>query len=495
MKIKFRLTPAVRRFAEKNLGVDSNASDATVATACGKYAKRGPKAKAKMAALCERDDSRDSDRNRRAERRSKGPERTLARSKMGQVRVIPALERYDSSRTKAVMPETTGNGIPRKNAGAAVFSESGRALSHPSERDKAVIGSVFKWMIAGGSERRDIPRALRMTDHDKEIVKYALHELPWTGIIRGEGTEDQGAMKVENQKLTDFQRKGLLDDSTSGGTEAVPVVFDDAVILTPLLFGELYPDVNVVPVSRGRKIDGFSMLNPTMTWGTAEGTAITPFDTTGFVSAFDTTIYPVVGTMEIGLDFEEDAPNDIGGIVAMKFGESLMVQLDTVIANGDGVAQPLGIANSPGILSVVADNGTGGPPTVSDYEAIMLGISKAYKKDGKKVVFIANETSYRRAVGIEVGATDQRRVFGMNQNAYNILGADYRVTNSLGNSTILAGILKNYRMYRRLGFTARIETAGNYLASRNIKLVVCRGRFGGKPELAGAFAKIVNAQS
>ena len=80
-----------------------------------------------------------------------------------------------------------------------------------------------------------------------------------------------------------------MDDNTSGGLEAVPIVFDDAVILTPVLTGELFPLVKLVNIPRGRRIEGFSVGNPTITSGTAEGSSISLFDTTSYIAAFDTT--------------------------------------------------------------------------------------------------------------------------------------------------------------------------------------------------------------
>jgi HK97 family phage major capsid protein len=412
------------------------------------------------------------------------------------IRVKSAIESYEATTKMAVCPERTMSGAKHPRAGMPA-THAGRTLYHASERDKAVAGSFFKFSLASQSNPRDIPRPLQMTDHDKDIMQWALRNSSWTGIIKGHGEQDMpGSISVNSRKLSEMEIKALLDDSVSGGLEAAPIVFDDAVILTPVLYGELFPDVNVMNISRGRRIEGFSMSNPTFTSGTAEGTAITPFNTASFVSAFDTTIYNAVAAMEIGLDFEEDAPNDIGGIVTERYGLTAMAWLDEQIAVGDGVTEPEGIFTTAGTTTVNSDNGTGGPPTVSDYEGLMFGVAKEYRKEpGARTVFVGNETSYRRARAIPVGPADERRVFGMTHADYKMLDQDYRIQNSIGNSQIGYVNLKRYRMYRRLGLNIRIETAGNYLSLRNIKLIVLRMRFGGHLELGGAAAIMSDSQS
>jgi hypothetical protein len=69
-----------------------------------------------------------------------------------------------------------------------------------------------------------------MTEHDRDLVMYAIHEKEWSGILHGEGDEDPAAIKVYRRKLSDFEVKALLDDSTSGGIEIAPIEFDDALV-------------------------------------------------------------------------------------------------------------------------------------------------------------------------------------------------------------------------------------------------------------------------
>jgi HK97 family phage major capsid protein len=407
-----------------------------------------------------------------------------------QVRVKGAWEQY--STTKSAALNTSKSFAPNTPA-----EFGGRSLDHSSQLDKAINGAYFKWCVSNSGGQ--IPRGLRMNDHDKELMEYALRNVAWTGMIGGTGTES-GASKVDGRKLTDIERKGILDDGTSGGLEAAPVVFDDAVILTPVLHGELFPLVNTIPISRGRRIEGFALGNPTFTSGTAEGTEIGLFDTSAYISAFDTTIFNAVGAMEIGLDFEEDSPVNIGALVASRYGEKAMEWLDEQIVKGDGTTEPQGLLAASGTTTVSSTNAATGPPVVDDYEGLLFGVAKEFRQaaDSARSVFISNDTSYRRARAITNTSSDVRRAFGMETNAhgdYHILGHGYKIQNNVDNRDMVFANLRYYRMYRRLGLNVRVETGGKELARANQKLVVVRMRWGGQLELGGACAKITDGQS
>lgn len=406
------------------------------------------------------------------------------------VRVVGAHERYSTSKTAAMVTKV---GHPMFGKQATML---GRTYDMPSELDKAVSGAYFKFCVQSSAAGRPVPRGLRMTEHDRDLLQFAMHKLPWTGIIGGNGTEVANAVKVDNRLLKDMEIKSLLDDATSGGVEAAPIAFDDAVILTPILFGELFPLVDVVPLSRGRRVEGWSITNPTFA-NVAEGTAITPFTTTSMIAAFDTTVYPAVGAIEIGLDFEDDSPSNVGAIVIGKYGEAAQAWLDEQIAIGDGTTEPQGITVAAGTVGVTSTNGGAGPPTVTDYESLLFGVTKKFRPtaDSARTVYVANETSYRRARGIAVSGTDERRVFGMDHRAYMMLDAPYKINDAIANTKIAFCNLRHYRMYRRLGMQVRTETAGNYLALRNMMVVVVRMRWGGQLTLGGACSIITNGQS
>lgn len=413
--------------------------------------------------------------------------------KAGRIRVKGVAEKYSTSTKGAYYPANMrkdGRGQPHPLAGQP--AKCGKvSLDHPSDLVKAVSAAWVKWNLHHQMGGRGLPQNLRLTEDDKNLVLHAAHSMEWSGVINTAG----GAVKAYRRKLVDFERKSILDDTISGGIEAAPSVFDDAIILFPVLYGELFPFVSVTNLTRGRRVKGASMQRPDFTSGPAEGTAITPFNTASFIQAFDTTIHTATGAMEIGLDFEEDTPVDIGGTMLEQWGEQALVWLDRVVAIGNGYNEPLGILNTTGLVAIPTDNGTPGPPTVSDYESLYFGIGKAYRNEpGAVLAYVGNDTSYRRSRGIQVGSDDQRRVFGMNPDEYSILGKPFKVQNGIPNSKIAFANLKRYRMYRRLGLTIKVTDQGRSLALSNTRLMVLRMRFGGQMETANAVAYSPDAQ-
>ena len=105
-------------------------------------------------------------------------------------------------------------------------------------------------------------------------------------------------------------------------------------------------------------------------------------------------------------------------------------------------------------------------------------------------IFLGTDTTYQRARSIDVGASDSRRVFGMDHESYILLNHPFKIQEDTGNANAFFANLRYYRMYRRLGLNVRIETGGSDLATRNLVLIVLRMRYGGQMELtaAGAFS-------
>lgn len=420
----------------------------------------------------------------------------------GNVRVKTVVEKFNRDRAEA---RWDGNSKHVNLRGKRVTFPSetgpgmGRPMSLPSEADKAIIGSWLKWTLYCGGHAAELPTRYRMTDLDWDLMKYALHELPWTGTVGGTG-DDDNATGIDGQKLTDVMHRGqpclkaLLDDSVSGGINAAPQVVEDAIILVPLLYGELFPEVTVTNLARGRRITMPTMGTPTFTSGTPEGTPIPLFDTTNFIGALDTTIFNAVGAMEIGLDFEEDSPADLGALVIARYGEAALQWLDRVIAVGDGVVEPTGIFNTAGVTTVAAANGAAGPLTVADSEALMFGVNKAYRTSrGGRNVFVGNEVNYRRFRQIPTATGANDRVFGDQYGDYQVLGTNFKIIPQVPNNKLAYTNIAFYHMWRRLGMQVKVETAGKELSLKNLKLIVVRLRYGGRLELGGSTAIIVDA--
>lgn len=407
----------------------------------------------------------------------------------GEVRVKAAAERYRNTKSMVVHGEKSPHlhlrGLPAQYMGVQ--------LEYPSELDKAVIGAYTKWVY--NQSQQQVPAAWRMSEHDVEILKHAMVNMEWSGVIGGD-YEASGAIHVSRRKLTEFEQKSLLNDAISGGTFAVPVVYDDTPIITPILNGELFPLITVRTLAKGNLVRAFAIGNPTVQFGPPEGTATPLFDTSNFISGLDTTIYPATGAIEIGLDFEEDAIANIGAIVIERYGEKMKELLDIKIALGSGVNEPKGIFGTSGLFVVNSTNGAGGPWAINDVESLLFGLPKQFRNaKGGRNIFLMNELTYRRFRSIAVATAWNLRLFGMNYNDYQIMGYPVKIVASIPNNKVAFVNLGYYRFYRRQGMEVKVETGGKELTQKNLKLIVIRMRVGGQIELGGAVAQISDGQA
>lgn len=398
------------------------------------------------------------------------------------VRLKGAHEAYDDTKTALRYPELTAKEKPHALAGKQV-TDFGRSLDKATDRDHALCGAWWKFLMAAKVHGGAYFGYQHLPEHDKGLLHYLADETQW------DNTQKDG--RRAEMKGYPGGVKALIDDSVSGGLEAAPIVFDDRVIETPLLFGELFPMVNTIVLDRGRRIEGVEVGTVTGTWGGADNSTIALFNTNSYVSAFDTTIFRWEGAIEIGLDFISDTPINFGQLVTRQYGERLLQDLDDVIAAGDGTTQPEGLSNKSGFTSVAF----GGSTTLGGYESLRFGILKnEHRADVRNTaVFVGTETSYIRAHAIPVGASDARRLGGMDYDSYMWMNRPYKINESLANTVIIYTLLARYRMYRRRGFSVRTSTEGKTLMLNNNMLVVAMARYGGQAERGAIVAKTTTA--
>ena len=408
-------------------------------------------------------------------------------------RVKEAVEMYDHTPGKAMAyPITTKGGKPHPLAGQRV-KEFGRALSEPSDAEAALAGAWAKFQIAAACPKiaGTAQRAWEvLPEHDKCLLHHLVEKGDW---------DDSEDNKLRTRK--GYHRNGmkaLIDDSVSGGLEAAPIVFDDMVITTPLLYGELYPLVNTVPLARGRRVEAVSTGTVSSSWGGVDNTAISLFNTASYVSAFDTTVFRWQGAVKVGLDFLSDTPIDFGRHITAQYGERLLEDLDDAVAVGNGTTQPEGVINKTGAGTV----SFGGSTSIGNYESLRFGVSKAEHRPNVKAsaVFCGTETSYQRVMALNVGTADARRLFSMseqgpNYDGYTIMGRPYKINESLSNAQLFYAILARYRMYRRKGLTIRTSTEGQTLILGNELAIVAQTRYGGQMERGACCVVVTNAPS
>lgn len=381
----------------------------------------------------------------------------------GNVRLKKPSERY--SNTKSVAKHIT-LGTPVKN-------ERGKEVETTSELEYAKAGSFLKYT----ARKAGLP--VDLSDHESELVGEMFERDSWCGKIGGEYRSGIEGIRV----------KALIDDATSGGSELVPEWFDDQIVTYPLLHSEFLPRVDIRDVPRSSSVEAATLSNPTVFWGTAEGTAITPFDTSSLVGELNTDIARVVCAIEVGQDFLSDAAANVGQVLMQAVGQRLLSELDRVIVEGNGTTEPEGIFTASGLTDIGNPaGGAGADAQVDDYEALLFAIPKQYRMPQYRPAFFANDTTYSRARGIPVGASDARRVFGMSHEDYVLLNRPFLISNDIGNNLAGFGCLQKYRLYRRQAQSIRWETGGKELALKNLALMVVTGRYGGRVVDPSAFA-------
>lgn len=376
--------------------------------------------------------------------------------------------------------------------GAKACTGVKRYIDEPSEAEYAKIGAYFKHAVA-----KQQPEAVRlfpwlkMTEHDRELVKEAAHEDAWVGDVPG---TEKG---LSGRKLRDIEVKAVLDDTggASAGEQAVPQYFDFEAIRIPLLYGELYPHVELTPTDRGKAAHSYAIGTPTFV-STASGTAITPFDTTSFVSAYDVPFFPASCGFEWGRDFESDAAPQFGRYVAEQIGFQFQLTLDNWIANGDGTTQPQGIFTATG-TNVPSTNGTHGALVYNDALNLAFGVTKPYRNafgGGQATRYVMNDTQYKKFMQIVTGVTgDTRPIFGMRTKDYELGDYAVSVQNNIPAGSVAFCNLRGYRMYRRKGLSFELVDTGRTLTLSNTKLLFARARYGGKITLTGYLSQMTNA--
>lgn len=403
------------------------------------------------------------------------------------LRVKAASEWYDGTKSGCVWQKEQDKGEYQAGKPAFIWEGSGfggahpRYIDNPSQKELAKMAAFLKWKIG-----QDIPELRRpLNDHETDLLNEAVHKDRWIG--------DLGKSYLGRRQLKEFETKAVLDESgASQGDQAVPEYFDDAIIRTPLLHGELFPYVEVVNVPRGSSADGFTIGTPTFV-STASGSAITPFSTTAFVTAFDTTFYPASCGFEWGLDFESDATPGFVQAVVDQIGEESKRWLDEQIAVGDGTTEPQGIFTASGTAVSPDSSHTFSSLTYADIVTLAFGIGKAARNafGGSFTRFVMNDAQYKELWQIATGVTgDTRPVFAnptFQWKSYMLGDYPVSVQANISNGNLALCNLRGYRMYRRAGLSFVMDETGRTSRLANTKLLLARMRWGGKITLASTY--------
>lgn len=406
---------------------------------------------------------------------------------VGQPRVKRASEHYESTKRRLVWPNDKKSALHLgRLAGHDVVFEN-RPAYESSQLEKAQAGAWLKHKLAS-----QLGMAHLLSDHDRDLHRELVEQGEWVGEVRdGEGTR----YYREPSRLSAQHQKTLLADSTSGGQYAVPYFFDVDLVTFPLLYGELFPLVDLRELNVGNQVKGATLANMTISAGPAEGDSpgITLQTTTSLVGQLTTNIYNATGAVTVGRDFLSDSPIDLQADIIALYQKALAQWLDKEIATGDGTTGPLGLFNTANVLTATSKNSTAGPMTVADIETMVKTLPKQYRNKQENVVWVGSDGLYFRIRGISVSGTDQRRIFGYDYEQYMLASHPFRIENDIAASDLALVNLSKYRMWRRKGMEIQVSDEGKTLMLANELLVVARSRWGGQLVDPNAMVEMTNA--
>lgn len=120
---------------------------------------------------------------------------------------------------------------------------------------------------------------------------------------------------------------------------------------------------------------------------------------------------PKIGSVQLNLnklaamayvssELLEDSPISIEPLFATTFGEAIGFQIDEDIINGTGVGQPLGILNSPSLISVAKETGQAAATIVA--ENILKMWSRMLPACQKNAIWIANNDTFEQLASLSL---------------------------------------------------------------------------------------------
>jgi len=337
----------------------------------------------------------------------------------------------------------------------------------PSELDHAKLGCLWKTLLAQNGVE------VVWRDHERQLQHEIFTRDRWFAWVGDEKVCYRGHPAAG-------QKASLLNDTdTSYGGYLVPEWYDDLIVHDVILHSELLPYVTIRDIPFGTQIRTPVVGSPTVVSGLTEGSAADLFDCTGLVSRLSPTVTDCGTYLTLGRNLLADCPLvDLGQDLLTVIGQKYSEWCDNQIANGDGSTEPEGIFTKSGTTSVASTNGTAGPMTVADVENLCFGVPVARRRLGN-CAYVCNDTMYRRARQVPVGASDARRIFGMDHQRYMLLEYPCRIESHISNGAMAFVHLPSYRFYRRGTPIMQIEGRGRTLTLANEVLVYLRARQGG----------------
>lgn len=351
--------------------------------------------------------------------------------------------------------------------GAPATDQNGRELRHASQHENAMIGAIMK---ARAIKSGLISAGLR--ENEKMLIEDAF-EGEWVG-------EDGPAVKV----FSGSEAKALYNDNTSGGSAVVPLWFDQNLTTLPRWYGALFPRVTVIDMPRSATVQSATVGHAAWKWeNTPDGSGSnTLFTTDGFLSQLSSSVYNANFSAEISRDWIADADvADVGSHLTQQAQQGYAVELDRIIAVGDGATQPQGLTNASGITTVQSVYTLNGyQASLSDLSNLAFALPLQYRQGAFAPAWIMSDSTWARISNLTVGSDDQRRLIGMDLGAYRLFQWPVLIQPDIPFRTIYFGCLKFYKIWRRLGLQIEMTNEGKTLRLANMLLITMRSRLAGK---------------
>ena len=248
----------------------------------------------------------------------------------------------------------------------------------------------------------------------------------------------------------------------------MPLVFDDAAIMTPVLENQLFPLVSTLAPSarsthhRGRVVESHDGLG-------AGGRWLAEHHLAGHDELRDRnwtrTFCHATGRSRSAWTSWKTRPSTLPAPVLKQYGLKLGEQLDYAIANGDGATQPLGVftaTNTTGISSVCVSCPVYRGRLGSLESRDSVASSRCATVDW--LAWLSTSTTYWRVRAIPQGERDARRLFGVDRRPYMVMNKPWRVQNSIPDGYLAVPTWRITACGVRGGFTVRVETAAKTLS-------------------------------
>ncbi len=301
-----------------------------------------------------------------------------------------------------------------------------------------------------------------------------------------------GVMKlgIPGAELTDAQarairearRKALSEGTDSAGGYLTPSEHRADIIQRLPELSELFPYVRKVPViSDGGdypKLD----TDVSITWGTAENTALSETDPA--YTQLTYSISKATAITYISRELVADSNPAIVDHVTQLFSEAMAAERDKMITKGTGSSQPEGLVSATGISAV---SGCSGALSYPKLVRLKFGLVRKYQKNAR---FILNSTTLQWVH--ELTDSNGRPVFtdAITRDDYpRILGKEYSVQDDIDEGLIVYGDLSQYYWFDRQQMLIETTTTGGDTFKKHQLAIKVVERCDGKTALGEAFKK------